>query len=140
MTMFSFLDIENAFMYVSSAMYGMNSAVVCKDTGKILYRSDMAGIDEIEDEDHLDWEQCIEIPHKNDLDLGRNLAFEFVEEYLPDDYERVLKMFRRRGAYSRYKALLERRGLLKEWYDIENSREERALRKWCKENEIELDG
>ena len=24
--------------------------------------------------------------------------------------------------------------------DIENSREEQALRKWCKENEIELDG
>jgi len=105
MAKFSFSEIENAFMYVGSAMYGMNSAVVCKDTGKILYRSDMAGIDEIE-----------------------------------DDYERVRKMFRRSGAYSRYKDLLERRGLLKEWYDIENRREERALRNWCKENEIELDG
>jgi hypothetical protein len=139
MVKFSFSEIENAFMYVASAMYGMNSAVVCKDTGKILYRSDMAGIDEIEDEDYLDWEHCIEIPHKNDLNLGRNLVFEFVEEYIPDDYERVRKMFRRGGAYSSYKALLERRGLLKEWYDIENSREERALRNWCKENEIELD-
>ena len=49
-------------------------------------------------------------------------------------------MFRRKGAYSNYKALLERRGLLDEWYDIENSREEQALRRWCKENEIELDG
>ena len=126
-------------MYVGSAMYGMNSVVVCKDTGKILYCSDMAGI-EIEGEDDLDWEQCIEIPHKNDLGLGRNLVFEFVEEYLPDDYERVRKIFRRSGAYNRYKALLERQGLLKEWYNIENSREERALRKWCKENGIELDG
>lgn len=140
MAKFIFSEIENAFMYVGSAMYGMNSAVVCKDTGKILYRSDMAGIDEIEDADDLDWEQCIEIPHKNDLDLGRNLVFEFVEKCLPGDYERVRQMFRRSGAYSRYKALLERRGLLKEWYDIENNREERALRKWCKENEIELDG
>ena len=67
MAKFLFSDIESAFMYVASAMYGMNSAVVCKDTGKILYRSDMAGIDEIEDEDDLDWDQCIEIPHKNDL-------------------------------------------------------------------------
>ena len=83
-------------MYVSSAMYGMNSAVVCKDTGKILYRSDMAGIDEIEDEDDLDWGQCVEIPHKNDLDLGRNLVFEFVEEYLPDDFtHEVLYVFER---------------------------------------------
>jgi len=135
-----FSDIERAFMYVASAMYGMNSAVLCKDTGKILYRSEMAGIDEIEDEDDLDWDQCIEIPHKNDLDLGRNLVFEFVEEYLPDDYERVRQMFRSKGAYSSYKTLLDQRGLLEKWYDIENSREERALRKWCKENEIELDG
>ena len=140
MAKFMFSEIERAFMYVASAMYGMNSAVLCKDTGKILYRSDMAGIDEIEDADDLDRDQCIEIPHKNDLDLGRNLVFEFVEEHLPDDYERVRQFFRRKGAYSRYKELLERRGLLNKWYDIENSREERALRKWCKENEIELDG
>ena len=139
MAKFSFLEIENAFMYVSSAMYGMNSAVVCKDTGKILYHSEMTGIDEIEEEGDLDWEQCIEIPHKNDLGLGRNLVFEFVEEHIPNDYERVRRMFRRRGAYSRYKAFLEQRGLLKEWYDVENSREEDALLKWCKENEIELD-
>ena len=140
MAKFMFSEIENAFMYVASAMYGMNSAVLRTDTGKILYRSDMAGIDEIEDEDDLDWDQCIEIPHKNDLGLGRNLVFEFVEEYLPDDYERVRQMFHRSGAYSSYKDLLERRGLLKKWYDTEKSREERALRKWCKENEIELDG
>ena len=140
MPKFLFSDIENAFMYVASAMYGMNSALLCKDTGKILYRSDMAGIDEIEDEDNLDWDQCIEIPHKNDLDLGRNLVFEFVEEYLPNDYERVRQMFRRKGAYSNYKALLERRGLLDKWYEIENRHEERALRRWCKENAIELEG
>ena len=139
MAKFLFSEVEDAFMYVASAMYGMNAAVLCKDTGKILYRSDMAGIDEIEDEDDLEWDHCIEIPHKNDLGLGRNLVFEFVEEYIPDDYERVRKMFRRSGAYSRYKALLERRGLLKEWYDIENTREERALRNWCKENDIDLD-
>ena len=140
MAKFLFSEIENAFMYVASAMYGMNAAVLCKDTGKMLYRSDMAGIDEIEDEDDLDWDQCIEIPHKNDLDLGRNLVFEFVEEYLPDDYDRVRKMFRGSWAYASYKTLLELRGLLKKWYDTENSREEKALRKWCKENEIELDG
>ncbi len=38
----------------------------------------MAGIDKIEDEDNLDWEQCVEIPRKNDLELGRHLVFEFV--------------------------------------------------------------
>ena len=140
MAKFSFSEIEDAFMYVSSAMYGMNSAVLCRDTGKILYRSDMAGIDEMEDEEDLDWDQCVDVPHKNDLDLGRNLVFEFVEEHLPDDYGRVRHMFHSSGAYSRYKALLEQRGLLQEWYDVENSREERALRKWCGENGVELHG
>ena len=48
MTKFLFSEIEDAFMYVALAMYGMNAAMLCKDTGKILYRSDMAGIDEIE--------------------------------------------------------------------------------------------
>ena len=62
MAKFLFSEVEDAFMYVASAMYGMNAAVLCKDTGKILYRSDMAGIDEIEDEDDLIWDQCVEIP------------------------------------------------------------------------------
>jgi hypothetical protein len=140
MARFTFSDIEDAFMYVGSAMYGMNSAVLCKDTGKILYRSEMAGIDEIADEEDIDWDQCVEVPHQNDLDLGRNLVFEFVEEHLPDDYGQVRQMFRRSGAYSRYKALLDRRGLLQAWYDVENNREEQALRRWCRENVIDLDG
>ena len=140
MAKFTFSNIADAFMYVGSAMYGMNSAVLCKDTGTILYRSEMAGIDEIADEEDIDWDQCVEVPHKNDLNLGRNLVFEFVEEHLPDDYGQVRQMFRRRGAYARYKALLERRGLLQAWYDVENSREEQALRRWCRENRIELDG
>jgi hypothetical protein len=140
MVKFAFSDIEDAFMYVGSAMYGMNAAVLCKDTGKILYRSEMTGIDEIAEEDDLDWDHCVEVPHKNDLGLGRTLVFEFVAEYLPDDYSQVRQMFRRRGAYARYKALLERRGLLQAWYDVENSREEQAFRRWCRENRIELDG
>jgi hypothetical protein len=132
-------DIEAAFMFVGSAMYGMNSAVLCRDSGKILYRSDMSGIDEIEAAEEFDWDLCVEIPHKNDLSLGRELVFEFVEQRLPEEYNRVRQFFRRRGAYSSYKSLLEAKGLLQEWYDFESSREESALREWCEENEIELD-
>jgi hypothetical protein len=72
----------------------------------------MGGIDEIGDED-LDWELCVEIPHKNDLDLGQRLVFEFVETHLSDEYQRVEQIFRRRGAYGRFKDLLESKGLLK---------------------------
>ena len=100
----------------------------------------MSGIDEIADGENLDWDQRVAVPHKNDLDLGAQLVFEFVEQRLPEDYGEVRRMFHRRGAYSRYKALLERRGLLQEWHEIENQREEQALRRWCRDNEIELDG
>jgi hypothetical protein len=130
-------DVADAFLFVSSDQYGMHTAILNKATGEIYYRSEMGDLDEI-DEDEFDWENCIKIPHKNDLELGRELVLEFVEEHLPDEYDRVLQIFRKRGAYGRFKSLLESRGLLQSWFDFENRREERALRQWCEENGIEL--
>jgi hypothetical protein len=97
----------------------------------------MGDLDEIGNED-LDWDRCIEIPHKNDLDLGHRLVFEFVESHLPDGYHRVQEIFRRRGAYGRFKDFLESKGLLQNWYDFEKRRQEQALRDWCKEEGIEI--
>jgi hypothetical protein len=135
--MIKFSEIQDAFLFVSSAGYGMNTAILCKDTGQILYHSEMCDLDEIADDD-LDWDMCIEIPHKNDLDMGKNLIFEFVEMQLPDDYHHVQQIFRNRGAYRRFKDFLETKGLLEMWYNFESKREEQALRQWCLENEIEL--
>jgi len=137
--MIRFSDIQDAFLFVSSASYGMNSAFLRKDTDEILYRSEMGGIDEIGDED-LEGDMFVEIPHKNDLDLGERLVFQFVERHLPDEYDRVQRIFRKRGAYGRFKDFLESKGLLKRWYDFESQREEQALRQWCEENEVELSG
>lgn len=135
--MVSFNDIQEAFLFVSSAPYGINSAVLCTHTGQILYRSEMGTVDEIEDAD-LDWDTCIAIPHKNDLDLGQHIVFAFVETHIPDAYDHVRHMFRSRGAYGRFKNLLERKGLLENWYDFERRREEETLRNWCRDNEIQL--
>jgi hypothetical protein len=137
--MIKFGDIQDAFFFVSSAAYGMNSALLRKDTGQILYRSEMGDIDEIGDE-LFDWDTCIEIPHKNELALGQPLVFEFIETHLPDEYHRVREIFRRHGAYGRFKHFLESRGLLESWYAFESQREEQVLRQWCEENEIELSG
>ena len=136
--MVKFSDIENAFSFVSSESYGLHTAILNKETGKFYYRSEMSDWDEIDDD--LDWENCIEIPHKNDLELGHELVFEFVESHLADDYERVRQMFKKRGAYGRFKHFLESKGLLQSWYDFENQQEEKALREWCKVNEIEIGG
>ena len=134
-----FTDIELAFEYVSSAPETANTAVLCKETSEIFYASDYDDEDEIPEEVY-DREDCIEIPHKNDLDLGRNLVFEFVAQYLPGDFERVRQIFSKRGAYRRYKDLLEHRDYLKKWYDYEDTRQKENLRKWCEENEIAVIG
>ena len=75
-----FSDIELAFDFVNSAPMTANVAVICKETGEIFYKSDYGDEDEIPEEVY-DREDCIEIPHKNDLDLGRNLVFEFVDQH-----------------------------------------------------------
>jgi hypothetical protein len=137
--MIKFTEIEDAFFFVSSDRYGMHTAILDKDTGQLYYRSEMGDLDEIDDE-LMDWKNCIRIPHKNDLEMGQELVFEFVEEHLPDEYHRVRQIFSKRGAYGRFKSLLESRGLLQGWFDFENQREQQAIRQWCKENGIEISG
>jgi hypothetical protein len=137
MAVFNFGDIEDAFLFVNGGPRGENSAYLDTEIGKIFYQSEMAYIDEISEED-TDWEKMIEIPHKNDLDLGHNLVFEFTASNLPDEYDRVRDIFRYKGAYGRFKDLLDSKGLLEAWYRFENDREKEALRRWCDENKIEL--
>ena len=81
----------------------------------------------------------VSVPHKNDLNLGKRLVFGFVSEFLPDDFDQVSNIFRRKGAYSRFKQLLDRRGRLDDWYSVENEREKRVLLEWCKDNDIKID-
>jgi len=132
-----FSDIEEAFTFVNCAPYGDHMALVCPD-GRILYRAEMADIDDISDED-LDDENLLEIPGKKELDLGQRLVFRFVESRSPALYQHVRDIFSGRGAYARFKDLLDSEGLLQNWYDFENSEQEKALRQWCQDNGIQLD-
>ncbi len=132
----SFHDIEDAFFFVSSEQECMHNAYLCKETGEIFYTSEMGDSNELP-EDIDDMDKYIAIPHKNELDLGKELVIEFVSKYLPEELDMVYSIFRRRGAYSRYKDLLERKGMLKDWYDFENNRQEMALKEWCSINNIE---
>lgn len=132
----SFSDIEDALLFVSSDPY-MNTAVLSEATGRIYYFSEMGDSDEDPD-DIDDPGPLIDIPHKNDLDLGRELVFDFVSERLPEHYNHVLNIFRRKGAYTRFKSFLDSKGLLDEWHQFEDSRTKAALRKWCETNGIDL--
>lgn len=139
-----FEDIENAFEYVSMAPMYTNSAFVNRRTGDIFYYSEYAGIEElpegIEDvEDIFEDENFIDIPHKNELDLGKNLAIQFISINLPAEVETAYAFFRKRGAYSKFKNLLEQRNLLDEWYAFETEMQTKALKSWCQSINLEFD-
>jgi len=131
-------EISMAFSFVSSGSEYDHMAVLSKETGKIYYRSDFDDeLDEFPDDVDTS-DQYIAIPHKNELDLGQRLVWDFVGRRLPDRFGEVEGFFRRRGAYARLKELLASKDLLDEWYAFENEREESALKEWCADNGIEV--
>ena len=135
----SFSDIEDAFFFVSMDQQYMHNAYLCKETGEMFYASEIGDSDELP-EDIDDLEKYIAIPHKNELDLGKTLVIEFTSTYLPEELKKVYLIFRHRGAYSRYKDLLESKDALEDWYKFENERQKVALKEWCQENNIEIKG
>jgi hypothetical protein len=78
--------------------------------------------------------------HKNDLDLGSDLALRFAAAELPGQYNTVAQFFRHRGAYARFKDLLASEGIPDKWYAFEAESTERALRDWCTANDITVIG
>jgi hypothetical protein len=72
------------------------------------------------------------------LDLGKALAVDFIRQALPAHYGKVAGFFNRRGAYRRYKELLERQRKLEEWYAFEASATKQALREWVTENQLPI--
>jgi hypothetical protein len=130
-------DIQNAFDFVSFAEMGENLAFLDRETGKIYWYSEF-GDNEEELPENIDDEQYIEIPHKNELELGKRLVLEFAYTHLPSQAEKIEEIFSRKGAYTRFKDLLTRVDALDGWYEFEAKAQENALRAWCKENEIKF--
>src|SRR4030095_15292984 len=96
-------------------------------------------VDEELPDDIDDDEKYIQVPDKRALDLGKPLVMDFARAVLlPQDIDDVRGMFRKRGAYAKFKGLLARRRALDQWHEFERDATERALREWCMENSIEL--
>jgi len=133
-------DLSAAFDFVSFGAPFEHRAFVSLDTGAIYWISETSPIDEEDLPDDLETsDRYIAIPHKNELDLGNNLALRFAEEQLPHRYSTIAAAFRHRGAYARFKELLVAEGCLEKWYAFEAGSTERALRDWCKENQIDVE-
>jgi hypothetical protein len=131
-------DLEWAFTYVSTGQQGDHSAFVERDTGQIFWTSESGDQNDNPPEDVENLQRYLPVPHKNELELGRQLVLRFVELEMPDCYEEVINIFRGRGAYRRYRMLLESRNALDRWQTYEQTAVRRALSDWCQQNRLLL--
>jgi len=132
-------DIENAFDFVSYGRQYENEAYLNLTTGEIHIRSEASDVDELPEDFEEKYDNYLSIPHKNELDSGRRLVSDFVEEFMPRQEDTVRRLFKKRGAYAKYKALLEEHGLLQKWYDYETEKAAAALKEWCRKNNLECE-
>ena len=130
-------QIKSAFLFVSVLPKYNNRALVSKKTGEFHYITELG--DPVEPTDETEYsEDNIEMPHKDDLDLGKRLVIDFTKECMPEEIEIVNDFFRKKGAYSGYNKWLEKNGLLEKWRQYESIRQDEALKKWCSEVGIEI--
>jgi len=128
-------DLLAAYEWVSSSPDD-SEAFVSRITGNVHWSSSTIEFDEELPEDIDDASIYVRVPNKHDLNLGKNLALTFAEDRLADSYQTIANIFRQRGAYGRFKDLLERKGCLEAWYDYETKATELALREWAAEEGI----
>jgi dissimilatory sulfite reductase (desulfoviridin) alpha/beta subunit len=136
----SFENILHAFEFVSSAPADENQAILNCSTGEIVCKTGMLDEEEFPEEveasDNFVW-----IPHRDDLDLGRGLVFDFVELSMPREKKIVRRMFRfwRKNGFRNFLDFLGRAGKLDEWRAFEKQETRYALLDWCDDNEIDVD-
>lgn len=131
-------DLEDALLYASVDGFG-NEVWFCRETGKFHYHTAYGDNFEELPNDVSNKEKYVALPDKHDFDLGKRLVMRFTSEQLPDDYDTVQDIFRRRGAYSRFKEFLYGHDKLQAWYDYEQQATLSALREWCKDHDIDVD-
>lgn len=126
-------DLEAALHWVSASAPFENAAYISKATGEVFYSSSGSDTGDELPHDYEDATLYWTVPHKNALDLGSRLAYRFTEERLPEHRREVHDIFRHRGAYGKFKILLERLRLLDAWFEFERAETESALCGWANE-------
>ncbi|MDD3169063.1 MAG: UPF0158 family protein [Eubacteriales bacterium] len=110
--------------------------------------------EDIEDVDHFDypieWEKeeilkaydvlvsddnYLALPDRYEVN-EYNIMEEFCLQLLPPKSEVFLNAIRGRGAFRRFRDLLERYGILEQWYNFEQQSLTEIAREWCRKNEV----
>lgn len=130
-------DLEEALLFTGGGGFD-TAAWVCRATGKVFCHSDEADDFDPLPADIDDAERYVAVPSPHDLGLGKPLALDFARTQLPACEEQVREMFSHRGAYARFKNLLERHNSLDAWHQWEAEQTRQALREWCAANGLAL--
>ena len=131
-------ELEMAFDFVSGATITMAAAYVSRKSGKIFWES--SELDEELPSDIDESNLYVEVPSKQELNIGKHLALSFATENLSENYNTVANYFRKRGAYGRFKDLLETTGKLEAWYEYERGCVKEALCEWAKSEGFRVKG
>jgi hypothetical protein len=126
------------YEFVNSSPEASIGAYVSLGTGEVYCNTGELAQDELP-ADLNDPTRYLPIPEKGDLDLGARLVFRFVETKVPGRYDEVRDIFRHKGAYHRFKRLMESEGALDKWFAYEAAAVETVLREWCEENGLEVE-
>lgn len=130
-------DIESAVEFVSIA-YGDGEAYLDTQTGAIYYVG--GDTEESIPDDLFENNRYLSIPDKYNLGLGKKLTIRFVAEFLPDHLDETYDIFSCKGAYARFKALLNSLEKLDSWHSYEEQSLHQAIKIWCAVNDVEVDG
>jgi len=132
-------ELQGAVEWVSDSTSD-GEAFICRRTGRIYWISDEDIVDQEDPPSDLDDPmRFVPVPDKYELDIGTKLAFDYTNTHLPDRYNEVRSIFRRRGAYGRFKSLLSDHRLLEGWYAYCDEKTQAALQEWCKSEGL-IDG
>jgi hypothetical protein len=126
-----YTDLESALEWSSSSESFENTAMIGRETGEVYLLSEQGDFGSETPADVDDEALYVAVPHKSELDLGQAVVFSFVKSTIPQHRDTVKSYFRQRGAYSKFKALLEREALLEQWYKFENTATRHALLNWA---------
>ncbi len=130
----SLKELIQALDWVSDLSNSENMAFVGRETGRVYMASDKDIGDELESDLPSDIDDITKyaiVPSRQDLRLGKRLAVRFVQASLPERLEETYEVFAARGAYARFKDMLEREQVLQAWYAFEAEAVERELRDWA---------
>ncbi|MCL2525254.1 MAG: hypothetical protein FWF20_08365 [Betaproteobacteria bacterium] len=131
-------ELLEALDWVSASGPFESVAYVSRESGRIYYHTDANDFGEALPDDVEDENLYVSVPRKRDLGLGQRLVLDFIGANAPDAYDQVRHFFHKRGAYARYKDLLDRRGLLGAWFAHEQQACEAAMREWAESEGFEV--